>query len=145
LQPFLSYSDRGTIVLCRTSNADSSWLQTAGEGEDQPYLRIAHAARDWNQNGNVLLVAGATYPEELGAIRQAAGDDVGLLVPGIGAQGGDLAAAFRQGASRDGFGLVVNSSRGIIYASAGEDFAQASAAAAQELVTEMRELIKGAN
>ena len=145
LQPFLSYSDRGTIVLCRTSNADSAWLQTSEEGSDQPYLRIARAARDWNQEGNVLLVAGATYPEELGAIREAAGDDVGLLVPGVGAQGGDLAAVFRQGAGRDGFGLVVNSSRSIIYASAGEDFGQAASNAAQELVGEMRELIKGAN
>jgi len=145
LQPFLSYSDRGTIVLCRTSNADSAWLQTAQEGSDQPYLRIARAARDWNQNGNVLLVAGATYPEELGAIRQAAGDEVGLLVPGVGAQGGDLAAVFRQGATRDGFGLVVNSSRGIIYASSGEDFGQAASAASQELVDEMRALIRAAN
>jgi len=145
LKPFLSYSDRGTIVLCRTSNADSAWLQTAGEGQEQPYLRIARAAKDWNQNGNVLLVAGATYPDELGAIRQAAGDDVGLLVPGVGAQGGDLAAVFRQGASRDGFGLVVNSSRSVIYAGAGEDFAQAAALAAEGLVAEMRDLIRAAN
>jgi len=145
LKPFLSYSDRGTIVLCRTSNADSAWLQTAEDGQDQPYLRIARAAKDWNQNGNVLLVAGATYPEELGAIREAAGDDVGLLVPGVGAQGGDLTAVFRQGARRDGFGLVVNSSRSIIYASAGEDFGEAAGSAAQSLVTDMRELIKAAN
>jgi len=145
LKPFLSYTDRGTIVLCRTSNADSAWLQTAEAGGDQPYLRIARAAKDWNTNGNVLLVAGATYPEELGAIRDAAGDAVGLLVPGVGAQGGDLAQVFRQGARRDGFGLVVNSSRSIIYAGAGEDFGEAAGAAAQDLVTEMRQLIKAAN
>lgn len=145
LQPFLDYSDRGTIVLCRTSNADSAWLQTDPNGSDHPYLRIAAAARDWNRNGNLMLVAGATYPEELGAIREAAGNDVALLVPGVGAQGGDLSAVFRQGADAQGFGLVVNSSRAILYAGSGEDFAEAAAAAATTVVEEMRELRKAAN
>lgn len=145
LQPFLAYEDRGTIVLCRTSNADSAWLQTDPTGADHPYLRIARSSRDWNTNGNVLLVAGATYPDELGAIREAAGDEVGLLVPGVGAQGGDLGAVFRQGATAGGFGLVVNSSRAIIYAGAGEDFADAAGHAAQAVVSEMRDLRAGAN
>lgn len=145
LQPFLDYKERGTIVLCRTSNADSAWLQTAAEGMDQPYLRIARASREWNTHSNVLLVAGATYPEELGAIREAAGDGVGLLVPGVGAQGGDLSAVFRQGAAADGFGLVVNSSRAIIYASNGEDFAEAAGIAANSVVDEMRDLRRAAN
>ncbi len=145
LQPFLDYTDRGTIVLCRTSNADSAWLQTDPAGLDHPYLRIARASRDWNTRGNVLLVAGATYPDELGAIRDAAGDDVGLLVPGVGAQGGDLAAVFRQGASTDGFGLVVNSSRAIIYAGSGEDFSEAARSAAEAVVSAMRDLRKAAN
>ena len=145
LAPFLSYQDRGTIVLCRTSNADSAWLQINPEGDNQPYLRVARAARDWNTQGNVMLVAGATYPEELGDIRSAAGDDVGLLVPGIGAQGGDLASVFRQGASSDGFGLAVSSSRAVLYASGGEDYAAAAGAVAAGLVDEMRELRRSAN
>lgn len=145
LKPFFEYADRGTVVLCRTSNPDSAWLQTDPHGDDHPYLRIAREARQWNTAGNVLLVAGATYPDELGAIRQAAGDDVGLLVPGVGAQGGDLAAVFRQGADSHGFGLVVNSSRAIIYAGSGEDFAEQAAGAAQLVVDEMRELRRSAN
>ena len=145
LRPFLAYTDRGTIVLCRTSNADSDWLQNAPEGTNHPYLRIARAAKDWNSAGNVLLVAGATYPEELGAIRAAAGDGVGLLVPGVGAQGGDLGAVFRQGASADGYGLVVNSSRAIIYAGNGEDFAEKARAATADVVAQMRDLRRAAN
>lgn len=145
LKPFFAYADRGTVVLCRTSNPDSAWLQTDPAGNDHPYLRIAREARQWNTAGNVLLVAGATYPEELGAIREAAGDDVALLVPGVGAQGGDLAAVFRQGADSRGFGLVVNSSRAIIYAGSGEDFAAQAAGAAQQVVDDMRELRRSAN
>lgn len=145
LQPFLDYSDRGTIVLCRTSNPDSAWLQTDATGSDHPYLRIARAARDWNSNGNLMLVAGATYPEELGAIRDAAGPEVGLLVPGIGAQGGDLGAVFRQGANPQGFGLVVSSSRAVLYAGSDEEFAVAAAAEARSVVDDMRALRKAAN
>lgn len=145
LKPFLDYTDRGIVVLCRTSNPDSAWLQTDPTDTDHPYLRIAREARRWNTGGNVLLVAGATYPEELGAIRRAAGDDVGLLVPGVGAQGGDLAAVFRQGADSAGYGLVVSSSRAIIYAASGEDFAERAGSAAQAVVDEMRELRRSAN
>jgi len=145
LKPFLAYGDRGTVVLCRTSNPDSSWLQIDPAGNDHPYLRIAREAKQWNSAGNVLLVAGATYPEELGAIRRAAGDAVALLVPGVGAQGGDLAAVFRQGADSAGFGLVVNSSRAIIYAGSGADFAHQAGQAALSVVDEMRELRRSAN
>ena len=145
LQPFLDYADRGTIVLCRTSNPDSAWLQKYPAAPAEPaYLRVARAAAGWNTNGNVMLVAGATYPEEIAAIRSAA-ESVGLLVPGIGAQGGDLAAVFRSGATRDGYGLVVNSSRGIIYASDQADYAEAAADVAGGLASEMRELRRGAN
>jgi len=145
LQPFFDYRDRGTIVLCRTSNADSAWLQLATSGAEHPYLRIARQAQEWNVHGNVLLVAGATYPEELGAIRAAAGDSVTLLVPGVGAQGGDLDAVFRQGANQQGYGLVVNSARGIIYASADDDFAQAAEREAQQLINQMQGLRRAAN
>jgi len=145
LQPFLDYTDRGTIVLCRTSNPDSAWLQNYPTAPAEPaYLRVARAAAGWNTHGNVMLVAGATYPEEIAAIRSAA-EAVGLLVPGIGAQGGDLARVFRSGATRDGYGLVVNSSRGIIYASEKADYAAVAADVASGLANEMRRLRQGAN
>ena len=139
--PFLAYPERGTVLLCRTSNADSAWLQGVGGGPNSEpvYLRIARQAAEWNRSGNVMLVAGATYPEELGEIRSAAGDTA-LLVPGIGAQGGDLAAAFRHGSTAGGFGLLVNSARGILYAGSGEDYADAARAAAGDLVAQMRAL-----
>ena len=97
------------------------------------YQRIAKLiSHDWNYNGNTMLVAGATFPEELGEIRKIVGDTP-LLVPGIGAQGGDLAGVLKNGLTADKTGLVINSSRGIIYASNGSDFAEAAGKAAQEL------------
>ncbi|MEM7218890.1 MAG: orotidine-5'-phosphate decarboxylase [Pseudomonadota bacterium] len=143
--PFLAYRDRGTVLLCRTSNADSAWLQDVMTSDGEPiYLRIARQAAEWNVAGNLMLVAGATYPEELGEIRAAAGDTA-LLVPGVGEQGGDLAAVFRHGATADGFGLLVNSARGILYAGGGEDYAAAAAAVAAQLVGDMRALRAGHN
>lgn len=145
LRPFLDYEDRGTIVLCRTSNPDSAWLQNYPPGSDEPvFVRIAKAAAQWNEHDNVMLVAGATYPAEINAIRSVA-DSVGLLVPGIGAQGGDLAAVFHAGATADGFGLLVNSSRGILYTSEQADYADMAGAAATQLADAMRVLRRGAN
>ena len=148
VQPFLDYPGRGTLVLCRTSNPDSAWLQSEGQGADPVYLRIARQAVRWNalgrEKGSVMLVAGATYPEELGAIRDAA-DEVGLLVPGVGAQGADLATVFHQGATTDGFGLAVNSSRGILYAGQGEDYVEVATATAEAMVAQMRALRHAAN
>ena len=118
LQPFLQYTDRGVIVLCRTSNSDSAWLQQYPETGEPVFLRVARAARSWNSAGNVMLVAGATYPEELAAIR-AVVPDMPLLVPGVGAQGGDLEAVVRHGADASGKGLIINASRAVIYAQAG--------------------------
>ena len=144
LAPFLARTDRGTIVLCRTSNPDSAWLQDANDAAEPAYLRIARAAPAWNQAGNLMLVAGATYPEELARIRAAA-PDVGLLVPGVGAQGGDLESVYRCGADRAGFGLAVNASRSVLYASAGEAFANAAAAVARDMLDQMRALRAGDN
>jgi len=115
ITPYLAHEGRGVIVLCRTSNPDSAWLQQYPNDEEPVYLRVARAAADWNQGGNVMLVAGATYPEELGRIRSVVGD-LPLLVPGIGAQGGDLEAVLRMGADRNGQGLVINASRAVLYA-----------------------------
>jgi orotidine-5'-phosphate decarboxylase len=131
LQPFLRRVDRGTLVLCRTSNPESAWLQ--GYPTDDPaYLRVARAARDWNVAGNVLLVVGATYPDELRRIRAVVGE-MTLLVPGVGTQGGEVEAVVEAGLNGAGDGLIINASRSVLYASRGADFAQASRDAAVQL------------
>src|SRR6185312_828963 len=97
------------------------------------FLRVAETiARDWNAYGNCALVTGATWPEELGQVRDVVGD-MPLLVPGIGAQGGDVAAVLQHGLTANGAGLMISSSRAILYAGSGEDFARAARAAAMEL------------
>lgn len=115
ITPFLQYQGKGVIVLCRTSNPDSAWLQQYPDEAAPVYLRVARAAHDWNESGNLMLVAGATYPEELGRIRAMVGD-MPLLVPGVGAQGGDLKAVLAQGADGNGDGLVISASRAVLYA-----------------------------
>lgn len=140
-QPFLSRADRGCIFLCHTSNPgarDFQELEVTGEGAAEPlYRRIARTiAGGWNGHGNCALVVGATFPGELREIRAIVGD-MPLLIPGIGAQGGDVEAVVRNGATADGTGLMVSSSRGILYASQGDDYAQAAAAAARALRDEI--------
>lgn len=133
LEPFLNYSEKGVVVLCRTSNPGGSDLQSLEVDGEALYLKLARlATTSWNVNGNILLVVGATWPEELARVREVVGD-IPLLVPGVGAQGGDLAAVLEAGLDSKGAGLVINSSRGIIYASSGEDFAQAARQEALEL------------
>jgi orotidine-5'-phosphate decarboxylase len=126
LKPFLDRSERGVIVLCRTSNPGARDIQDLEVDGRKLYQIIADKARNqWNYNGNVLLVVGATFPRELKEIRSIAGD-MPFLVPGIGAQGGDVEAAVTNGKTGGGAGMIINSSRGIIYASGGEDFAEAA-------------------
>jgi orotidine-5'-phosphate decarboxylase len=128
-QPFLDRADKGVILLCRTSNPGGADFQALDCGGVPLYLRVAETvARDWNANGNCALVAGATWPEELGQVRARVGD-LPLLVPGIGAQGGDVGAVLHHGLTADGGGLMISSSRAILYAGGGEDFAQAARAA----------------
>jgi orotidine-5'-phosphate decarboxylase len=122
LEPFLKRADRGVIVLCRTSNPGARDLQDLPV--DAAGRRLYHvvaelAAREWNVRGNCLLVVGATYPQELAEVRALVGT-MPLLVPGVGAQGADVGAAVRNGQTAAGTGLIVNSSRGILYASSGE-------------------------
>lgn len=134
LKPFLDYADKGVVILCRTSNPGAKEVQEikAADGREL-YKHIAGLiAGPWNYNGNTLLVAGATFPEELGEIRRIVGN-VPLLVPGIGAQGGDVEKVMKNGLTDDKTGLIINSSRGIIYASSGEDFAEAAGKAAKDL------------
>ncbi|HRP98372.1 MAG TPA: orotidine-5'-phosphate decarboxylase [Rhodocyclaceae bacterium] len=131
VEPWLAYPDKGVILLCRTSNAGGSDLQCldVGGGE-RLFERVARLVADeWNAGGNCALVVGATFPEEIARVRALTGD-MPLLVPGIGAQGGDVAATVKAGRSGDGTGLMINSSRAILYAGDGEDFAEAARAAA---------------
>ena len=126
--PFLDQAEKGIIVLVKTSNDGSGEFQDLelASGE-KLYMQVArNVASEWNYNSNVAVVVGATYPEELAAVRGAVGD-IPILIPGVGAQGGDLASAVRAGISSTGRGIIVNSSRGIIYASSGEDYAEAAA------------------
>lgn len=119
LAPFLERTDKGSIVLCRTSNSGS------GEFQDDLFERVAGAvASEWNTNNNCLLVVGATYPEEIAKVRETVGDSMWLLVPGIGAQGGDLEATLTNGLTEAGDGLIINSSRDIIFSSSDSDFAE---------------------
>ena len=140
--PFLQRNDRGCVFLCHTSNPgarDFQELVVADEhgGFAPLYQHVARAiARDWNTDGNCALVVGATFPEELKVIRSIVGD-MPLLLPGIGAQGGDIEATVRNGKTADGTGLMINSSRGILYASQGSDFANAAANAAKTLRDEI--------
>lgn len=125
LKPFLDYEDKGVVVLCRTSNKGAKEIQEMrlADGRELYKYVASLIAGAWNYNKNTMLVAGATFPEELGEIRQIVGDTP-LLVPGIGAQGGDLEGVLKNGLTANKTGLVINSSRGIIYASSGTDFAE---------------------
>lgn len=138
LAPFLARADRGVVILCRTSNPGSRDLQELEIGGGRKlYQQVAEtAAREWNANGNCMLVVGATWPEELADVRARVGD-MPLLVPGVGAQGGDAAAVVRNAATAAGTGLVINSSRAILYAGSGEDFAAAARAATLSLRAEI--------
>ena len=129
LAPFLDYEDRGVYVWCRSSNPGASELQDLrleGENPDRVFERLASAAAGWESRAVVGLVAGAPYPEDMAAMRRLA-PRAPILAPGVGAQGGDLAATVRAGVDGDGRGLTINSSRGVIYASSSpSDFAQAA-------------------
>lgn len=130
VQPFLNRADKGVVVLCRTSNPGSGEFQDLLIAGQPLYQHVAQrVAHEWNGNGNCLLVIGATWPDELAQVRALVGD-LPLLVPGVGAQGGDVAAVLRNGADSQGNGLIISSSRAILYASDGADYAAAAAAAA---------------
>ena len=133
LEPFLRHADKGVAILCRTSNPGARDLQDLVIGARKLYQVVAElAAQRWNSRGNCLLVVGATYPGDLAEVRALVGD-IPLLVPGVGAQRGDVSQVVQNGQTAHGTGLIISSSRGILYASAGEDFAGAARAATQQL------------
>jgi orotidine-5'-phosphate decarboxylase len=142
IQPFLDYKDRGALILCRTSNPGSGEFQdlsvTDAEGKSEPlYQRVARVvATEWNSNGNCGLVVGATYPEELGVVRGIVGD-LPILVPGVGAQGGDVPATVRLGRDSQGYGLIISQSRSVLYASAGADYAEAARREVDRVATQI--------
>ena len=140
IEPFTLYQDRGIFILCRTSNPGATDFQDLqcryGKDHLPLYQIVALKASEWNTHGNIGLVVGATYPGELGIIRKAHPDML-FLVPGIGSQGGDIAQAVHHGANAQGKGIVINSSRQILYASRGKDFAAAARSAAETLRTEI--------
>jgi orotidine-5'-phosphate decarboxylase len=134
IAPYLEWKDRGAIVLCRTSNPGGSDLQFLNVDGQPLYQHVARlVAEKWNRNGQCGLVVGATFPHELAEVRKIVGD-MPLLVPGIGAQGGDVEATVLAGQTASGGGMMINSSRAILYAKPtdGEDFSQAAARVARE-------------
>lgn len=140
VKPFLAYEDKWSIILALTSNASSSDFETVQDAKGMPlYQRVLRRSRHWGSPVNTMYVVGATKAEALDDIRQTVPRHF-LLVPGVGAQGGSLEEVARHGMI-DECGLLVNSSRGIIYASSGEDFAEAAGAAAQTLAAQMKELL----
>jgi orotidine-5'-phosphate decarboxylase len=144
IEPFLAYPGRGAFLLCRTSNPGSGELQLLDVGGERLYERIARlAGGHWNRGGQLGLVVGATYPQELGRVRSLA-PELPILVPGIGAQGGDLAATVAAGQDAQGGGLAINSSRAILYAGSGTDYAQAASVAARSTRDDINRYRSGA-
>ncbi len=136
LQPFIEYRDRGIFILCRTSNpgaADFQSLSVQMEGGSKMLFEIvAEKVNSWNTHGNLGLVVGATFPKELKLIRERY-PAMPLLIPGIGAQGGELSETVKYGADAKHEKTIINSSRQILYASKGKDFAAAARKAAEDM------------
>ena len=133
LEPFLAYAERGVIVLCRTSNPGAADLQDLDTGGRKLYQVVAQlAASRWNSRGNCALVVGATYPKELAQVRALTGD-MPFLVPGVGAQGGDVQGVVSNGQTAAGDGLMISSSRAILYAASDDSWIEAARAATQKL------------
>lgn len=136
LEPFIEYKDRGIFILCRTSNKGAVDFQSLPVGKESEgkllYEVVAEKVNEWNKYGNLGLVVGATYPEELKLIRERYAE-MPLLIPGVGAQGGELEQVVKYGVDKGRSRTIINSSRQIIYASRGEDFAAAAGQAAREL------------
>jgi orotidine-5'-phosphate decarboxylase len=140
LEPFLEYTDKGVFILCRTSNPGAADLQNLAvyteSGPLPMYRVVADKAGQWNTRGNAGIVVGATSIDDLRAIRRRH-PELPFLVPGVGAQGGDLEQAVLYGRSAKPYGLIINASRQVIFASSGADFAEAAGRAAEALREEI--------
>jgi len=141
IEPFLEYEGTCSFVLCLTSNPSAADFQTQTlQSGEKLYEKVAKTAVGWAQGkkGEIGLVVGATQSQYIGELRKWV-PDTPFLVPGVGAQGGDLGEALKAGRARDGFGILVNVSRQVLYASNGNDFANAAREQAQKIVKEMKE------
>ena len=137
IEPYFEHGG-GVIALCRTSNPGGDDIQSLVADGSPIYAHVARLVADnWSTRGDCGLVVGATYPTELADVRAIA-PNVPILVPGVGAQGGDAGAVVEHGAAADGRGLIVNSSRAILYASSGSDFADAARAEAERTAASLR-------
>jgi len=123
VKPFLDYTNKYSFVLCRTSNKSAGDLQNIKSGNVPLYENVAKKIKGWNSNGNCGAVVGATYPEELRKIRTILGEDITLLIPGIGQQGGNIEKTVKYGTNKEKMMAIINSSRGIIFAGEDRDFA----------------------
>jgi orotidine-5'-phosphate decarboxylase len=133
LAPFLKREDKGSIILCRTSNPGAGELQDLLVEGEPLYIHVARmVTKSWNIHNNCMLVVGATYPEEMKKIRSLS-SDIPFLVPGIGAQGGNVEKTVQAGLDHNKRGMMINSSRGIIFASKKEDYAQKAGEEAKKL------------
>ena len=142
IEPFVEYEDKGVFVLCRTSNPGSADLQELKVGKQPLYEVVARKSLEWNRHGNVGLVVGATHPDDIKRVRLIC-PDMPILIPGVGKQGGDLFSAVRNGVDANKEKAIINSSRGIIYASKGKDFAEAARAEAMKVRDEINRCLKG--
>jgi orotidine-5'-phosphate decarboxylase len=137
LEPFLSHEDKGIFILAKTSNPGSDEFQALDAGGKPLYESVVLSfVKNWNKNSNIFMVAGATYPSELATIRKLVGKESPILVPGTGAQGGDLKAMLKAGLV-NGRGLIINASRSILYASVDDDFAKNARDEAEKLRNEI--------
>jgi orotidine-5'-phosphate decarboxylase len=144
--PFLDYKDKGVIILCLTSNPSSNDFQKRQvidiDNQQIPlYQIVAQTALAWNKNDNIGLVIGATKPEELGELRKQVGDSLPILIPGVGAQGGDLEMSLKNGSNTSDQLAIINVSRSVLYASKENDYASKSRENALALVSTMRSLL----
>ena len=151
VQPFLDYTDKGTFVWCRSSNPDAVEFQDlrvipVGDEDKTPQItlhqRVANRAKNWNVYENIGLVVGATYPEELAAVREEC-PNMPILAPAVGAQSGDLASTVKAGVDSEGRNLIISSSRSIIYASRKKsDYDSAARAAAENLRNHINQILQ---
>ncbi len=139
VEPFLAFEDKHTVLLALTSNQGAFDFQTKAVDGKELYKQVLETSRSWQNSKNLMYVVGATKAEYLAEIRQIVPDNF-LLVPGVGAQGGNLEEVCKYGMTKD-VGLLINSSRGIIYASQDENFAEAAANKAAELQMQMKEIL----
>jgi orotidine-5'-phosphate decarboxylase len=147
LEPFIQYRDRGVFILCRTSNPGAADLQSlqieTGGAPKKLFEVVAEKVNEWNKYGNLGLVVGATYPQELKTIRERY-PEIMLLIPGVGTQGGELSETVKYGADAKRIRTVINSSRQILYASKGKDFASAARKAARDMRDKINAILDSA-